>query len=347
MARVFGCLDKQLKRYGNKQLVLEVAKLSVSCARRVKPRTTEVVADEARALICGTSWVYQRVGQLDKARADATKSEWLARNAGLHVSLAFCLKCRGRLCRMRAEERKARDVARISLLKTSERLLRRAIKAFSALRRSGFGPEHAEVGDCYSLLGSTYLVGGDTRKAHQAALRASELITDTQTKDYLDLLILRGNIALRKGNYELATSWYTTAIEAEAQDDPERSEMRARATFRRGTTHRLMGNASGAAQDFRHAREIWARLHEDRPAAEAEWEEILVRQRISEDAIDVLCAEEVDALIRVATVRIHEERVPKERPRVAQRPQDPGPTYWRQLLIEARQRVAADLITWD
>jgi len=73
VAAVFMTLDKLLKHRGDKHLVLELADLSIGAARRI-PRTRREVEGEAQALICGRSWVFQRIGRLTEARIEAEKS---------------------------------------------------------------------------------------------------------------------------------------------------------------------------------------------------------------------------------------------------------------------------------
>ena len=70
---IFDTLEKILKRQGNKKLVLEVADLAIDAAEH-EHRTTEDVHIEAKARICGRSWVFQRIGRLAEARVEAERS---------------------------------------------------------------------------------------------------------------------------------------------------------------------------------------------------------------------------------------------------------------------------------
>jgi hypothetical protein len=45
-------------------------------------RTEEFVRYEAQALICGVSWVYQRIGRLSEAKVEAEKSHRLGQDIG-------------------------------------------------------------------------------------------------------------------------------------------------------------------------------------------------------------------------------------------------------------------------
>src|SRR5262249_36099927 len=98
----FRTVEKPLKRRGDKHLVLEFAELAVEDARRSGRTDTDVRA-EAHALICGRSWVYQRIDRLDEARVHARKSLDLGEQIRWDRNTAYCKKCIGRLLRMEAE----------------------------------------------------------------------------------------------------------------------------------------------------------------------------------------------------------------------------------------------------
>src|SRR5207249_4723847 len=109
----------------------------------------------------------------------------------------YCRKCIGRLLRMEAEgfdEGEEKD----RLLAESMASLREAIECFT--NSSEFGPTDSEVGECYSLLGRTYLTAGQLAGARDCADRAARLLTDPAAKDYLDLAILRGDLAAAEGD---------------------------------------------------------------------------------------------------------------------------------------------------
>jgi hypothetical protein len=162
VASVFTRLDKRVKRLGNKRLVWFVANLSRQAARTVHPRDRDVAEDEARALICGTSWAFQRLHKVENARIEADEAYGLAQDVRLDRTLAFCLKCRGRLSRMEADQLPDGE-QKLAKLQDSTKILNEAIEKFSQLAE--FGPTDPEVGDCYSLLGRTYLHGGELRKS--------------------------------------------------------------------------------------------------------------------------------------------------------------------------------------
>ncbi len=334
VASVFTRLDKRLKRIGNKRLVWFVAHLSIQAARMAS-RTREVIEFEARALICGTSWAFQRLHRLEKARVDAHLSQDLARNTRLDRTLAFCLKCLGRLCRMEAEALEPGEL-RESKLRESVALLQEAIDKFSTLAE--FGPSHPEVGDCYSLLGRTYLELRQLSRAGDAIRKAYELITDQSSKDYIDLVILSGDFDVAKGDREAATRSYNKALEISVGPDPELSEMRARALLQRGTNEETQGHRTRAAADYQSAERIWRALEDHEHAARAAWKRICLHDNLSTVSLDLLKREPLR--IRVEAVNIHNARLQKMGNRRSARRNEPPEGYWVQVINQARERVA-------
>lgn len=342
VSNVFATLDKLLKRSGDKHLVLEVANLSIGAARRCSPRDRQEVEAEGRALICGVSWVYQRVGRLDEARTSALKSRELAEMINSDVNVAFCIKCLGRLRRMEAESSPDGN-ERESKLHESTSLLQEAIDRFSRL--GPFGPTHPEVGDCYSLLGRTYLVTRQLANADLAIQKAYQLITDSSSKDYLDLMILDGDLQAARGNRDDAESLYSNALKLPSIDDPEKSEIRARAYFSRGLNRKAMGHKDAAIRDLEDAAKLWRDLGEHATAATAEWEELLLSEQFSPAELQLLDRERHHT-VRVEAVKLHKVRLSSHtRRRVPQR-EKPGLEYWKQLIQEAKVRVAVEVIEW-
>jgi tetratricopeptide (TPR) repeat protein len=339
VAQVFRVLDKLLKRRGDKHLVLEVADLSIGAARRPgQVRSQEVVRGEAVALICGRSWVYQRIGRLSEAQSIAQQSLEMGESIGWDRNTAYCMKCIGRLYRMQAEA-EADKQAKAALLAKSTASLLDAIHKFSESEE--FGPDSPEVGDCNSLLGRSYLVSKDLRKAADSIKKASELITDHTSKDFLDLLILRGDIAVAKGDRELADSEYRDALSWSQDGGAEVTEMLARANFKCGLNERAMGKKPIAA--MRKAAEIWHQLGEDEAAAEAEWNEILLIEELPANTIQIL--ERQKFAVRVAAVRSHWRLLEGAHKSRARR-SDPSEQYWNQRIKEAREQVALEVKNW-
>src|SRR5207245_1678693 len=135
-----------------------------------------------------------------------------------------------------------------AMLAESVACLSAAITLFSDLE--GFGPNDPEVGDCYSLLGRTRLVARDLKKAEDAVRKAYQLITDAGSKDYLDLVILSGDLEAARGDSEAAESFYDDALSLPATEDSETTEMRARAFFQRGLNRKSAGRRDQAVADF-------------------------------------------------------------------------------------------------
>ena len=231
--------------------------------------------------------------------------------------------------------------AKTSLLEKSAASLLESIKKFSDSRE--FGPNDPEVGDCYSLLGRTYLVSKDLGKATDAIKRASQLITDHASKDFLDLLILRGDLAVAKGDRELADSEYRDALSWSQDGGVEVTEMLARANFKCGLNERAIGKKPIAAKRMRKAAEIWHQLGEHEAAAEAEWNEILLIEELTANTIQIL--ERQKFAVRVAAVRSHQRLLEAAHKSRARR-SDPSEQYWDQRIKEAREQVALEVKGW-
>ena len=334
---LFWKLDKLLKRTGSKQLVLEVAEMSLDAARRA-PRTEAKTKGEAVALICGRAWVFQRIDRLAEARADGERSLELGEDIGWYRNSAFCLKCLGRLFRMEAE-RHRRDKDRFGeLLRCSIDYLSRAIDSFPNATELTPADRIAEVGDCYSLLGRSHLVGGALKKADAAVREAIERITDETSKDYADLQILLGDLAFAQGDLDAAVSFYDEAIRAAGTSGAERSEIAARA-------HLQKGHATKSTRSYDRAAEVWERLEEDELADGARWHSMLHGGRVPVVAKRVLEEEAITASVCVETIRMYEAdlaRLGNARGRRA----EPAEGYWRELLPEARKSAAVRHVEW-
>ena len=88
VARIFGVVQKALKRLGDKRLVWRATKLTLAAAGR-ENRQEKDVKEEALTLICGQSWVLQRVDRLDDAKADAKRSLELGKTLRWHRNTAL------------------------------------------------------------------------------------------------------------------------------------------------------------------------------------------------------------------------------------------------------------------
>ena len=340
VANAFRWLDKNLKDLGDKHLVLAVAELSIAAARNSIPKTIEETEGEAHALICGTSWVYQRVGRLGEAEIAAEKSFSIGENIHWGRNSAYCKKCIGRLFRLQGEA--ATDpTTKTHLIDKSTQYLTEAIEMFSNL--PDFGPEHEEIGDCHSLLGRSHLVAGRLQEAEDAVHRAYKFIHNQNSKEYLDLLILDGDVQSARGSLKAAEHCYSSALPSH-NDTAELSEICARAHFQRGRNRSQLGRKSEALEDFREAKRVWERLDEQDAAADAEWAEVLQLSTAPPVLIEKLKAER-DARVRVKTVRTYEQAVGSARRGVARRA-DPGIRYWEHLIEKARELVEIERREW-
>jgi tetratricopeptide (TPR) repeat protein len=214
--------------------------------------------------------------------------ESAGQNIGWDRNSAFCQKCRGRLRRIEAE-RTAHKTKRQARLDESVELLKDAVKLFCDNKKE-FGPGHPEVGDCYSLLGRTFLAADDLGKAERAAQRAVDLITDQNSKDFLDLQILLGDIEVRKLKFKDAMKHYDSAIHLAGEDSAERSEICARAWLHKALClYRLRDNEWKNSHD--RAEAIWQLLDEDYMAAHAQWTRLKLEDRVPEKRVRRLDAE--------------------------------------------------------
>lgn len=335
VAMTFRVLDKLLKNKGDRRLVFDVADRSIRMATETE-RTSEVAAAVAVALICGRSWVLQRVGQLDRAEADAFDSLQISEDLNDPVGQAFCHKCIGRLQRLRAEE-SFRNGERDALLRASVEHLHDAIERFTSLG------EPAEVGDAYSLLARTHLSSGDTASCEDAVREASILLTDPTHKDYLDLQIVTGDLAAANGDAQGAREFYDLVIDALDDLGSDSNEIRARALHQRGLLPH--NGADGSPDDdLSEAAAIFKRLGDHARAAQST---IVVMERQGllptrdGDAQIARLLENEPPLVQVLAVEAHEEAIAKKRfePAAAYRG-EATISHWRLLVSDARKTAA-------
>ena len=256
-------------------MVIEVADECIDAVTHAS-RTRSEAECEARARICGLSWAYQRMGMLDRAAEEADKSLRLARLLESETNLAFGMKCNGRLARLRAEAAKDPD-ERSEFFQESENGLQEAVALFSAHR--DFGPDHGEVGDCYSLLGRTSLSMGHEKAAQRWVELASETLVERSSKDYLDLQILEGELAVRRGEYAEAYACFREVLGTRQDGDYQRSEIIARAYMERARLHMRQGEAAKGREDYERAERIWNEYGERESAGKARWEAFAARHQ--------------------------------------------------------------------
>ena len=334
VSRTFRTIQTMLKALGDKHLLLRTARRSIA-ASRAEGRGREQAKDEAIAAICGVSWVYQRTGRLSEALAEAERSLALGRAIHWDRNTAFCLKCIGRLRRMQSET--CPDAQeRAKFLRASESSLSEAIEQFLRLDMV------AEVGDCYGLLARTYLVMGDRGAARAAVAQAESRLVDSADKDYLDLQIVKGDLALRD-DPEVAESLYTEVLATTRETgDAQRSEIIARAHLQRGRARAILRQEKRAMVDFRSAASIWDHLKD--PAADtAHWEIERVASWMDGKTERRLMAEAVS--VRVCAARIIVDETSR-RPAGRSQRRTLTEEYLRGVIKRARERVVVGRPAW-
>src|SRR5262249_1824392 len=135
-----------------------------------------------------------------------------------------------------------------------------AIRMFEKLDE--VGPNHPEVGDCYSLLGRTLLLSNNRREATKAVKKARELLTDQTDKDYLDLCLLDGDLEAAGQRHADAEAYYEEVLGKTQTGDAEKSEIYARAYLARGKARFALGRKEHAIADFDRAAKIWRDLED-------------------------------------------------------------------------------------
>jgi tetratricopeptide (TPR) repeat protein len=338
VAQVFLRLDKLLKTLGDKREVLRVAELSISAARREDcNRTLEVIRGETHALICGRAWVFQRTGRLDEARIAAQQSLQLGEDIGWDLNTAFCKKCMGRLDRMEAE-RNPRSNRRV-LLAQSESMLKEAASRFAEMR------ELEEVGDCTSLLGRTYLIMGRLHEADRSVRDAYNLVRHGNGKDFIDLVILTGELALNRGCPLDAIERYDEALKLVDGNGIDESELRARARLHRARAYAKLGRTTLALEDYATSSEMYRCLDELEWSAIAEWEAHRLRGEVPDELGSELESESF--LVRVLMIRQWLDSLSK-RPTsaIAFRRALPSRQRLNELIAEARRQAATETRVW-
>ena len=82
------------------------------------------------------------------------------------------------------------------MLDRSIEQLQRAIELFE--RSPEHGAAHSDTGDCHSLLGRTYLTLEQLDMAKAHITKAFQILPAGNSKDYLDLEILAGDLDARE-----------------------------------------------------------------------------------------------------------------------------------------------------
>lgn len=290
VSEVFPAAEKAIKILGDMHLTLRSARLSLDASQRISaavPKITEdMLRNRAQTLICGLSWVYQRVGLLNEADRHAQESLELGKTLGWARNTAFCFKCRGRLQRIRAELSEGEE--REAFLAGSRELLEAAIDAFA--RHPEFGPEHPEVADCRSLLGRTLLVQERLDEAAEA-VRIARGVLDQEigSKDWADVLILNAEIRSKRGQIPEGIGQLTKVLEQfDSELDADATEIAARALVARAKLWEIEGQRQLAIDDLERAAEHFERLEDQTTAWGLRQELIRLRGRLPERLTAVL-----------------------------------------------------------
>jgi tetratricopeptide (TPR) repeat protein len=344
----FDPLDKVLKRSGQKRRVLEMADITVNAARSVSTPTESVRKAEAKALICGFAWVYQRTGRFEEAETVAADSLRIGEDLGWIRNTAFCLKCTGRLRRVRAEqEQHARRITK--LLNESRELLLKAIDAFWSCDELTPAQRQEEVGDCFSLLGRTHLLAGRTHDADQCATESRTLMTSlpgfATSKDYMDLLILEGDLLARQFDYSKADAKFAAALDCLDPMDAEKSEMAARAYLALGVNRfRWKQDKDGAVEEVRKAARIWEKLDEHFYRGLAEWTIIEIMGGVLKRERNRL--KMVSPPVRVEMVRLIRLQQRTQSTKTLSQRAELNDAAWNHLLADAKKNDAIRHRRW-
>lgn len=191
-----------------------------------------------------------------------------------------------------------------------------------------------------SLLGRTYLVCGKVEAADECVRKGFEIIPAGNSKDYLDLKLLAGDLEARRKNWESAEQHYTEGLEQSIPDDRERSEIVARCHLRRAKAREALGRVQGAKMDYESASEIWMKLDERAFATEAEWSLIRLTTAVPKEHV-ALFSTEVNARARVKAFRAYEAKWMAAKGAVAHKRKPPQGQI-EHLLAQARKEVSME-----
>jgi tetratricopeptide (TPR) repeat protein len=339
---LFQATEHIVKNLGDKHLLLEISDICIHAGQQSGGGDAERRAyARAQAMLCGTSWVWQRTGRLDEARVAAEKSLDLGERIGWDRNTAFAKKCIGRLDRVEAEQPGTSVERRAELLQASAQKLREAIVMFS---NSGeFGPTHRQVGDCHSLLARTYLTARMRYETETALRAAYDILPSSSTKEYFDLLILNGDYEVMWGSREEADVRYTEVINHHLQESREHSEIYARALSKRAANRVMLDRKKTAFLDYQQSEAVWQSLDEHEEAAKMEWARLELEGKFETGTLQLFKVEPF-ALVRLSAFRAYIEQL--EGTRALAHRSRPTPAHVEQYLKDARKRIAFDYPEW-
>jgi tetratricopeptide (TPR) repeat protein len=328
--------EKLFKTRGNLQLALRASRVALRASELTPEGSTRVtneqLRDRAKTKICGESWVLQRIGDLEEAERVAHESLDLGERLGWSKNTAFCLKCLGRLQRMRAERlHDSSEQAR--LYADSERLLRDAAQQFA--ESAEFGPDHPEIGDCHSLLARTLFMSGRAQEAWRELGSAQDrLAAHRGQKDWADVLILEAEMLASESENDAAISRIGEALaEFPSSDDTDVTEIAARALALRGRIL-VRSDRVAAGVDLGRAADLYESLEDIARADQQRWEQMLVERRVPDELSQLLDAERVS--VRVAAVHSLEAELAESNRRAAGQRRGLPAAFARQLVADAR-----------
>jgi len=230
---------------------------------------------------------------------------------------------------------------RAKLLVDSVSRLRAAIDLFSG--SAEFGPTHRQVGDSYSLLGRTHLVAKDFSAAMDDLRKAYDILPEGTSKEFMDLLILSGDLEIARGNREDGERYYDRVIDWQGNHGREASEIRARAFMQRGRSRQRRNSRDAAKQDLERAASMWKALDEHALAAEAEWALMKLNPSVDEKTISMF-DDPKSRLVAVTALRQYLDRLGTTK--VHARRAQPTRSQVDQMVKEARRRVAEAHREW-
>ncbi len=334
VARIFAPAEHPAKDAGDMYVVLDVARLTISAARRSRRGVDEIKA-ESHALACGLAWVLQRIGDLAEARVALQRSERLADDIGWTEHRAHSRKCWGRLDRRNAEEERDPKV-REALLGTSETKLQEAIKRFE---QQG---DPAEAGDAWSLLGRTYLVWERFDDARAAIAEARQRLPAGSAKEYLDVLILEADVERTdpRGSTARSGQLYREVLSLTSADGRQCSEMRARALLGLAELQPL----EDALASIEGAAKMYDDLNSHDSAALARLRGLARANKLCDG---IISDKNLDVLDIVHSHHVHEERQREATaPGAAHRAARMDRAYWQSVIKEGCGRAAKYRRPW-
>lgn len=307
--------EKIAKTEGDLDLMRRISDACLKAVRNSEPPLRSDVGLEARILVCGEGWYFQRNHELQAALDSTRLGVTLAARVGQRRTEAFGKKCLGRLQRLVGEEECDSSLAQ-SRFEQSVALLEDAREMFFGID----GPGSEEAGDCLSLESRSWLAhyrSSDSSellsKAKNYVEQAEELIPPRNSKDYWDLVILNAEIELEYRHYSNASRMVQEAIDRlRGGSDAPRSEILARAYCVRAAIDEKWhprAIANQALRDLEEAEVIYNKLGQEHAALECRWRQIVINPakvtnlQLSRAELEELARRERDPKLRIEAIR--------------------------------------------